>query len=472
MTGFTPAEWCSTPSLWRRQLHPDDRERVITALEQSIEAGTPFTDEYRLLTKSGQMVWIRDRGRIVQGDASHTSFFQGFMVDVTVEHRMEQRLLQSQKLESLGIMAGGIAHDFNNLLTVILGNADLALEDIRPARPGHNELQLIREASLRAKGLTGQMLTYTGRVPVAHEKVDVNQLLESMSVLLAAAVSKKAKLRWDLAAGLPFVEADPNQLQQIIMNLLTNASEALQDKPGSIVVSTDLFTADEPIPSEWSESGEFPAGRYVSLEVRDTGAGMDQATRLRMFDPFFSTKFTGRGLGLAAVLGTVRQQCGAIFVETAQGLGTSVRVLLPASDRVAAGQILKESHAPDHPPHPQRTILVVDDEEGVRDLIRAVLQRQGYRVISASDGRQAIERYRKHAREIDAVLLDLTMPELDGEATLAELQAIAPAVRVVLMSGYSESKVAGRFASKGTAAFLQKPFRHKELLEILHRIVK
>lgn len=331
MTGFTVEEFCTTPSRWRQQLHPADRERVIEELERCSRTGEPFEAEYRLLTKSGEVLWVRDHGRLVHDDEGRALFFQGFMLDTTATKRMEERLLRSQKLESLGVLAGGIAHDFNNLLTVVLGNADLALARIPAGSPGYAELGQIQKATLRAKDLTGQMLTYAGRMVMVPEAVDLNRLIEGLAELLSAVLSKKSRLELRLAPDLPSIEADPGQIQQIVMNLLTNASEALGDEAGVITISTAPFRAENTLTSDWPEPGEIPAGAYVALEVRDSGEGMSEATRSRMFDPFFTTKFTGRGLGLAAVLGVVRQHRGGIFVESEPDRGTCVRVLLPVS---------------------------------------------------------------------------------------------------------------------------------------------
>jgi PAS domain S-box-containing protein len=467
MTGFSVEEFCTSPSRWRRQLHEEDRERVIEALERSVKTGVPLAVEYRLRTKSGEIIWIRDQGSLVSGDDGEPLFYQGFMLEITAAKRMEERLFRSQKLESLGVLAGGIAHDFNNLLTVMLGNADLALERMPEGAPGHAELGQIQAASLRAKDLTGQMLTYAGRVVMVPESVDLNPLIESLSELLATAMSKKARLRHRLSPGLPPVEADPSQIQQIVMNLLTNASEALGDETGTVTISTDLVRAERPIVSDWPEPQEIPAGAYVSLEVQDSGEGMDRKTRARMFDPFYTTKFTGRGLGLAAVLGAVRQHRGGIFVESEPGRGTSVKVLIPVVEGARLPPRPDEAASPTQGPGSARTVLVIDDEAAVVLLIRSILEQEGHRVLSAGDGRRGLEVLQENLDGIDLVLLDLTMPELDGEATYSRIRDMDPKVPVVLMSGFSEADLRGRFEGRRVAGFLQKPFRAEQLVEKL-----
>jgi signal transduction histidine kinase/ActR/RegA family two-component response regulator len=378
--------------------------------------------------------------------------------------RLDARVREAQKMESLGILAGGIAHDFNNLLMGILGNVDLALTKTVPESPARPFLQRIDTAAQRAADLTNQMLAYSGRGRFIVEPINLSRLVEEIGHLLATVVSKGATLRYNLAAELPPVEADATQLRQVVMNLITNASDAIGNAEGMISVSTGLVDADEAyLTGLWSREN-LAAGRYVFVEVTDNGAGMGAETRARIFDPFFSTKQTGRGLGLAAALGIVRGHKGGIRVYSEPGKGTTIKVLLPA----AAGAALPTTGGPvgaeaaeGGPGH--GLILVVDDEEIVRETTRLMLEENGFSVLSANDGVEAVELYRGRAGEIAAVLLDMTMPRMGGEEAFRELRRIDPTVAVILSSGFTEQEALNHFAGKGLAGFLQKPYRAREL---------
>jgi CheY-like chemotaxis protein len=380
-------------------------------------------------------------------------------------------VLHAQKLESLGVMAGGIAHDFNNLLTGILGNLGIAMMHLQPNTPAAQRLERAEKAALRASGLTNQMLAYSGRGHVHVETVDLSLTVKDMAHLVDTAISKKAVLRYDFAVEPPFLSGDPGQIRQILMNLLTNASEALGEESGVITVRTGMLHADRGYLAASYLGEDLPAGEYVFLEVEETGCGMDRETLAKIFDPFFSTKFTGRGLGLAALLGIVRGHHGTVRVDSAPGRGTSFRVLFPR---------LQER---EEPPRVERdheetraggggTILVIDDEEEVRDAARAILERFGYRVLEASDGEDGVERYREHAGEIDAVLLDLSMPRMDGVEVFREIRQIRSDARVLLSSGYGEREAVHRLSGQGLAGFIPKPFRAVTLVEKLRRALE
>ena len=380
--------------------------------------------------------------------------------------QLERQMQETQKLESLGVLAGGIAHDFNNLLTVILGNASLALDELPPTSAAGDNLKAIEHTALRAAELCRQMLAYSGKGRFVIEAVELGALIQDMVSLLKASISKKAMLHLNLAESLPSLRGDPSQIRQIVMNLVINASEALGEHAGTITLATGLLEASpEPLAGIHLDE-PLAEGPYVWLEVSDTGCGMDPETRRRIFEPFFTTKFTGRGLGLSAVLGIVRGHQGALKVQSEPGKGTSFKVLFPA--------------APQEVPTPPRsgepkpglwkgagTILLVDDEESVRTMGRRMLERSGFQVLTAADGRAALEIYRARRGEIALVLLDLTMPDLDGEETFHELRQIDPNVRVVMSSGYTESEIIPRFAGQGLTGFLQKPYTTAALMECL-----
>jgi len=385
--------------------------------------------------------------------------------------QLEAKIEQAQKLESLGILAGGIAHDFNNLLMVMLGNADLALRDLSEVAPARPSVDEIKTAAVRASELTKQMLAYAGKGRFVVEALDLNELIEEMGHLLGVSISKKVVLRYEFADNLPAVEADATQMRQVVMNLITNASEAIGDRSGAISIATGVMEAGREYLGGTYLDEDLPEGYYVFMEVADTGCGMDEKTRSKVFDPFFSTKFTGRGLGLAAVLGIVRGHGGAIKVYSELGKGTTFKVLLPCSERPPQAAPA-EGAEPAETRRDSGLLLVADDEEGVRTIAKRMLEGAGFTVLTAGDGRECVDVFRERADEIAAVLLDMTMPHMDGEETFRELRQIRPDVRVILTSGYNEQEATSRFTGKGLAGFIQKPYRYDDLLAKLREILR
>jgi PAS domain S-box-containing protein len=383
-------------------------------------------------------------------------------------HTLEGRIQQAQKLESLGVLAGGIAHDFNNILTSVLGYADLALLDLPVSAPARAHIEQLMIGARRAADLTHQMLAYSGKGRFVVQVLDLADVVREMITLLEVSISKKCVLKFRFADNLPAIEADPTQLRQVIMNLIVNASEAIGERSGVIAVSTGTMECDRAYLAGSYLDENLPEGTYVYLEVADTGVGMDEATRVRIFEPFFTTKFTGRGLGLAAVLGIVRGHRGAIKVYTEPGRGTTFKVLFPTvigSVSPAAAPLAGSASGW----RGSGVILIVDDEEAVRVLARSMLTRVGFTVLTAADGRQGVETFRAVAEDVRLVLLDMTMPHMDGEEAFREMRRIRPDARVVLTSGYNEQDATTRFAGKGLAGFLQKPFRFETLLTVLRK---
>jgi signal transduction histidine kinase len=380
-------------------------------------------------------------------------------------HRSEEQLRNAQKLESLGVLAGGIAHDFNNLLVGVLGNAGMALLELPEDSPARQPIRDIEVSAQRAAELTRQMLAYSGRGRVHVEPVDLSQVVEEMSQLLRRVISRQAQLSLRLRRGLPAVVADVTQIRQVVMNLITNASDALGETHGTITLETSVVEATPAMLSSTYLDEALPAGLYICLEVSDTGSGMSPETAARIFEPFFTTKFTGRGLGLAAVLGIVRGHKGAIDVQSAPGAGTTFQVLLPASTRRA------EAVAPPaQSPLGQGSglVLLVDDEEAVRGLARRVLERGGYSVLEATSGEEALQRLSGSANDVRAVVLDLTMPGLSGEATLQEIRRRRIEVPVIVSSGYVPEE-------EGTLSgvpFLAKPYKPSELIKAVRTAIE
>jgi PAS domain S-box-containing protein len=385
--------------------------------------------------------------------------------DEEERRQFEKRMVQTQKMESLGVLAGGVAHDFNNLIGAILGQAELTKRTLPEETVAYENLGQIEIAAERAADLAGQMLAYSGRGKVVVETIALNLLIEETLSMLKVSIPKNIDFHLDSCPLLPGIDADATQIRQIIMNLIINAAEACGDSGGLVsIVSGCIDCTESFFKNTWFDR-EMPAGRYVSLEVADNGCGMEEETLSKLFDPFFTTKFTGRGLGMSAVLGIVRGHKGAITVESKKGEGTTFRVLFPASGEMVE---VKKDSPDNHDWRGEGTVLLVDDEDMVRRICADMLKTIGFTPLTAKDGLEALEVYRDNP-DIRLVLLDLTMPNLDGEQCLYAMRKIHPDVNVILSSGYSELEVSQRFVGKGVSGFLQKPYRLASLAAVLRR---
>jgi nitrogen-specific signal transduction histidine kinase/ActR/RegA family two-component response regulator len=392
------------------------------------------------------------------------------ITDITEARKLEAKVQHAQKLESLGVLAGGIAHDFNNLLVGILGNAGLALDELPREAPARDRIGDIHTAAIRASELTKQLLAYAGKGRFIIGRIDLRRLVEEMGHLLGAVIPRNVLIRYSFSDNMPLIEGDATQLRQVVMNLITNAADAVGKRSGIITVSTSLIEADRAYLADTYLDEGLPGGYYVSLEVSDTGLGMSLETRMKIFDPFFTTKFTGRGLGLAAVIGILRSHRAAIKVYSEVGRGSTFRVLFPAVD--GSPDAIRAAGAPTVVWRGSGTILVVDDDEAVRNVAKRILERAGFRVLVAVDGIDGLAVFREHTSEIGVVLLDVTMPRMGGEETFRQLRQLAPEVRVVLSSGYSAQEATSHFAGKGLAGFVEKPFTPQELLERVRAVLE
>ena len=383
-----------------------------------------------------------------------------------------------QKLESIGVLAGGIAHDFNNLLHVVLGNADIALSTLTAASPALEPLEEVVRATLRAADLTRQLLAYSGKGAFVIRHLDLSTEVREMATLLRTSISKQATLAWELDPALPAVSADPTQIRQIVMNLITNASDALGESGGTITLRTGVTRPEDLDHQHFGATlqGQDPAepdkGPLVYLEICDNGSGMTPDTLGRLFDPFFSTKFSGRGLGLAAVMGIVRSHHGLIRIRTEPGEGTAFRVLLPAVAGIASKTPKPSGERTEW--RGTGTILIVEDEIGVREVAERMLEDFGFRTIGAEDGCQALEIMEEVGDSITAVLLDLSMPRMGGTETFRRLREARPELPILMMSGFTEHAVAPQVSdsSPGVTAFLQKPFLAEDLIAVLRRFAE
>ncbi|MEP6714511.1 MAG: PAS domain S-box protein [Terriglobia bacterium] len=395
--------------------------------------------------------------------------YLGVILDLTERKQLERRVLEAQKLDSVGLLAGGVAHDFNNMLVGVIGSASLAM-DLVPRNGEAAELldQIVRTGEQLAH-LTRQMLAYAGKGRFFIEPLDMSEMAAEMAGLVGALIPKKIRMQTDWAADLPPIEADRGQMHQVFTNLVMNASEAIADQAGVISISTGVRDLSESAIRSELEGVPLEPGRYVYLQVCDNGCGMDQNTKTRIFDPFFSTKFTGRGLGLAAVGGIVRSHKGAIGVESSPGTGTRFTVFLPASAGAASQSAIPLAN---EYLRGTGTILVVDDESVVREMARMALERYGYKVLLAESGSEAVNFFKRHPGVIEAVVLDLSMPAMGGDEAFPRMHSVRPDAKFVISSGHSEVETRALFRGKKIAGYLQKPYTATVLAEAVAKALQ
>jgi len=468
--GYTEQEMVGKPLLI---LFPPERQHEEQDILAAILRGESVEHfETVRIRKDGQKVdvsttisAIRDQNGTIIGISKIARDITGRKRDAEERLQFERQLMQTQKLESLGVLAGGIAHDFNNILMSIMGNADLALMRINIESPATQNLRRVQEAAARAADLAQQMLAYSGKGKFRIENIDLNLLVRDMMHMLEVSISKRAVLRLNLHQPLPSVSADSTQLRQIIMNLVINASEAIGEKSGIIAITTGCMNCDSRYLQQMLLDKQIPEGLYVYLEIADTGCGMNQETLAKIFDPFFTTKFTGRGLGMAAVQGIIRGHNGAIKVYSELSKGTTFKVYLPASSMPP--ELFNDCSLTDNNWRGSGTVLLVDDEESVLGIGSEMLRELGFNVITALDGQKGVDLFVANKENIICVLLDLTMPHLDGEQAFRELRQLAPDLKIVMSSGFNEQEVSQKFIGKGLAGFIQKPYKLSTLRETL-----
>lgn len=435
--------------------HPGQSPRCIEVSTTPLETseGQP----------SGNLLLLRDLTERLREEEEH--------------RRLQAHILHTQKLESLGVLTGGIAHDFNNILMAILGNVDLAKQEVRDDAPVCAFLRGIEKAARRASSLTKQMLAYSGKGQFIVMPIELDRLVRDVAGLLAPTIPKRIAIQLVSEGPVPLIEGDQFQIQQVLINLITNAAEAYEiDEAGAIAVATGSAECSTSYLAQTVSDvlvgyeDPLAAGLYAYLDVTDQGHGMDDETRRKMFEPFFTTKFLGRGLGMAAVLGIVRGHRGAIKIHSAPGQGTTVRVLFPAAPPHATEQD-ESATLISEPWSGSGTVLIVDDEEGIRVLVQRMLEKLGFTVLAASSGDEAIRLYREFSPRIDCVLLDLNMPGMSGETVFQELRRLDPDVRVILSSGYDQEETAERFAGQGLAGVIQKPYQLQTLRESMKAVL-
>lgn len=450
---------------------PEVQAEIKSDLQRVVNEGVITNRETPATTLEGETVWFYSTFVPVKNESGEIEYIIAVSTDITEKKQIEQeranlerQVQHAQKLESLGVLSGGIAHDFNNILMSILGNADLALDALSPLSPARGNVLEIERASRRAADLAKQMLAYSGKGHFIVEPIQLGEFVAEMAHLLEVSISKKIKLKYNLPDGLPTFGGDITQVRQVILNMITNASDAIGDEEGVITLTTGTVECDREYLCKVNEvflaglDQPLAPGTYTYLEVDDNGCGMDNETLSKIFDPFFTTKFTGRGLGLSAVLGIMRGHKGAIQICSEVGRGTTFRVLFPVDSLSNESTNCQEIQAVADAWHGSGTVLLVDDEETVLSVAKDMLERIGFHVLTASDGRKAVRAFEEHQQIISCVLLDLTMPQLNGEEAFREMQTINANVPVILCSGYNRLEAVQQFAGFGLAGFIQKPY--------------
>jgi PAS domain S-box-containing protein len=496
MLGFTPGEWLSHPMNWMNHIHPDDREIALAAEKQFQETHELFQAEYRMCARDGRLLWFRDEGVLLERNDGQALLMQGVLYDITERKRLEDQLRHSQKMEAVGQLAGGVAHDFNNLLMLIQAHNEHLRERLDAADPVRKDSVEIEKAVTRAASLTAQLLAF-GRKQVLRPKVlDLNVVLADVAKMLNRLIGENIEVEVLPAPSLGRVKADPGQMEQVILNLAVNSRDAMLHG-GKLTIRTREVELDE---NDSRNHEGAPSGKYIMLEVSDTGDGMDTETKARMFEPFFTTKAPGKGtgLGLATVYGVVKHSDGWIWVDSEPGRGTTFQIYLPRvvdvpveesesaecqieniqapQGRPEAAQTeeqiaSKTSLSLDNAPKGTETVLVVEDQDGIRDIVRESLRRNGYKVLIAVDGNEALQMAGEYPDPIHLLVTDLVMPNIGGRELAQRLTPMRPGMKVLFMSGYSEHSALDIEATSQSASVLQKPFSLDALARQVRRVL-
>ena len=473
MLGYTLREVQLTVSQWTTLMHPEDQDRAWKSINDHLEGREPLHEvEYRMLAKDGQYKWILDRARVVKRGADGKPVrMSGTHTDVTERRRMEeekqsldQQMQHAQRLESLGVLSGGIAHDFNNILAIIIGHC--ALAKMGPQR-AEESIREIESAAERAAELCRQMLAYAGKSQFVRTTVNFRDLVDDMIRMLRPTISQKVELSIDLSAEIPLISGDASQLRQIAMNLFINASEAIGPGQGRIRVSLAQVEFVEGEPSKDYLGRIIPPGSYACLEVSDNGCGMDEESMRRIFEPFYTTKFTGRGLGMSAVLGIITSHLGALQLSSELGRGTSFKVYLPVRGGDGAHDGAPVTSVASTPWSGSGTVLLVEDECQVRMVARILLEDFGFSVLEAGDGQEALELYQRNPSDIRLVLTDMGMPVMDGYDLCLELRKLDPELPIIISSGFGDTDVASRINRSDIAGMISKPYNTEQFREVL-----
>jgi two-component system cell cycle sensor histidine kinase/response regulator CckA len=450
---------------WASGVHSDDRDRCLSIYFSSFDAHRDFHIEYRLRRSDGEYRWVLNSGMPRISPVTGFAGYIGSCIDITDVKRTQEDALALQKLESIGVLAGGIAHDFNNLLGSVLALAELATTELAVGSSPDEEIQRIGSVARRGSEIVRELMIYSGQDTANLEPIDISQLVVESMELIQVSISKHSVLRTDLKTDLPSVRCNAQQIRQIVMNLIINASEAIGEKGGVIDVTTSHLVSGKNLALN---NTDLPVGDYLRLAVSDTGCGITEAVKAKIFDPFFTTKFPGRGMGLAVVQRIVRDHGGAINVVSAAGEGAIFEIFLPCVAEMAKsspGAIAQDS--PKEVWLPSGTVLVVEDEDLLRLVVSKRLRKKGFGVIEAIDGTTAIELIRARKSDIDVMLLDVTLPGASSREVFEEIQQECPDVKVIFTSAYSREMVDFSFGELRIEHFIRKPFQFNDLMGLL-----
>ena len=457
--GYPHEEWFARPDMWTSLIHKDDLERVLKLTEEAMEQEHDTELEYRIIARDGSIHWVQDKGRFISDAKGNKVGWQGVILDVTKTKELEDQLRQSQKLESVGLLAGGIAHDFNNMLGVIGGYSDLALRKLKADDPIRSNIEEIKKACNRSAALTQQLLAFSRQQVLEPEVLDLNEVITDTIKMLQRVIGEDIQLTATLNPKLGRVKADPGQISQIILNLAVNARDAMPQGGRLTIETANVFLE----PDYTEQQIGIPPGTYVMLAVCDTGTGMNDETRQHIFEPFYTTKEVGQGtgLGLATVYGIVKQSGGNIEVESKQGTGTTFKIYLPqAANQLSSAKLI---NTPDQMLTGNQTILLVEDEVLVRNLTCRILEECGYTVIEASNGAEALEIYDAGDCKFDLLMTDVVMPQMGGRELAEKLTAKLPNLKILFTSGYTDDAVVRHGVIETNTNFIQKPFSPESL---------
>ena len=473
LTGYDARE-CLGFSL-ERMLTPASHELARNKLQAELALEEDFRDpgrsvtlELELVRQDGATVWAEVKASLLRDDQGRPVGLLGVTRDVSIRRKLEAQLQQAQKMEVVGRLAGGVAHDFNNLLTAILGYSEIILANLDVRDPTHQDATEIKKAGERAALLTRQLLAFSRRQALQPKSLHLNRVLENLAKMLHRVIGEDIQLEISYGPDLGWVTADPAQIEQVILNLTVNARDAMP-RGGKLIIQTATVELDE---AYTQDHAAVRPGRYVLLAVTDTGYGMDAATRSHIFEPFFTTKEMGKGtgLGLSMVYGIVLQSNGHIWVYSEPGQGSTFKIYLPRVAAEAASAL--PGRVPAATPQGHETILLVEDDDGVRQIASRILRRSGYQVLEAREGGQALQICGEHRGDIHLVLTDLVMPGINGRDLVLRLASLRPGIKVVLMSGYAEDYVFDQDGLDQDLGFIQKPFEAqvltRKIWELLH----
>jgi two-component system, cell cycle sensor histidine kinase and response regulator CckA len=454
LLGFTPAEWRADPEAWVKCLHPEDRERVLREEEHSQHSREPFRSEYRMITRDGQVLWCRDEATVMSDQTANRNLMLGVIHNITQRRHLEDQLHQSQKMEAVGRLAGGVAHDFNNLLMIIKGNSEIMLERLGATERSRKNAGEIDKAADKGASLTRQLLAFSRKQVIQPKVLNLRDVVDEMANMLERLIGEHIALNIVSGAALGTVKADQGQIEQVLMNLVINGRDAMPDG-GTLTIEIANIFLDE---GYARQHAEVQPGSYVMLAISDTGVGMDAETQARIFEPFFTTKELGKGtgLGLATVYGVVKQNGGWIWVYSEPGHGTIFKIYLPQVEQAVSSPDRSKALGPR--PHGFETILLVEDQEAIRDLAGEFLKDAGYTILQARDGTEALRVADQHHGQIDLLLTDVMMPRMGGPELAIRLTELHPQMKVIYMSGYAEYAKDNRRLADSGKVVLQKPF--------------